>query len=353
MGRQRPAAGGGGFGPRCGALSHLVPRSTADQARPTNPRRATVPQGACRCRARVFVSRPLLWSAPSRTIARSHAVRPGSRRRIATHRTRRSSRCRGGHDRSTARPGELMTTRMVRVLIASALASPLIDRIRAVDRRLDVIYRADLVGQPRYPCDHTAPVTRTPAQAAEWAALVAEAEVMFDVDRASDRDLAQPGAPAPLGAALELRRAPRRRADGARRPSDRRDQCGGGARHAARRVRPVRDALLREAHAARPRRSAAPSLGTVRPRHASRQDARHRGIRPCGPGDRATRPIGGTPDPGRQADVHRPLRIARCRRGLSSGGPPDPAARERLRRPDRTPHTRDDGSPRARPTSPR
>src|SRR5262249_27296124 len=39
------------------------------------------------------------------------------------------------------------------------------------------------------PGDHTAPATRTPAQEAEWAALVAEAEVMFDVDRASSRDL--------------------------------------------------------------------------------------------------------------------------------------------------------------------
>jgi phosphoglycerate dehydrogenase-like enzyme len=77
------------------------------------------------------------------------------------------------------------------VLIASALESPLIDRIRAVDRRLDVVHRADLVGQPRYPGDHTAPVTRSPAEAAEWAALVAEAEVMFDVDRASLGDLAR------------------------------------------------------------------------------------------------------------------------------------------------------------------
>jgi glyoxylate/hydroxypyruvate reductase A len=84
-----------------------------------------------------------------------------------------------------------VTTRTVWVLIASALESPLIDRIRAVDRRLDVVYRADLVGQPRYPGDHTAPVTRSPAQAAEWAALVAEAEVMFDVDRASLGDLAR------------------------------------------------------------------------------------------------------------------------------------------------------------------
>lgn len=84
-----------------------------------------------------------------------------------------------------------MTTRTVGVLIASALESPLIDRIRAVDRRLDVVHRADLVGQPRYPGDHTAPVTRSPTEAAEWAALVAEAEVMFDVDRASLGDLAR------------------------------------------------------------------------------------------------------------------------------------------------------------------
>jgi phosphoglycerate dehydrogenase-like enzyme len=80
-------------------------------------------------------------------------------------------------------------TRTVRVLIASWLESALVDRIRAVDPRLEVVYRADLLGPPRYPGDHTAPVTRTPAQAAEWAALVALAEVMFDVDRASSGDL--------------------------------------------------------------------------------------------------------------------------------------------------------------------
>jgi phosphoglycerate dehydrogenase-like enzyme len=82
-----------------------------------------------------------------------------------------------------------MTTRTVRVLIASALEPVLVDRIRAVDRRLEVVYRPDLLGRPRYPGDHTAPVTRAPAQAAEWAAFVAEAEVMFDLDRASGGDL--------------------------------------------------------------------------------------------------------------------------------------------------------------------
>ena len=79
----------------------------------------------------------------------------------------------------------------MRILIASALEPPLIERIRAVDPRLDVVYRADLIGRPRYPGDHTAPMTRTPAQAAEWASLVAEAEVMLDVDRATERDLAR------------------------------------------------------------------------------------------------------------------------------------------------------------------
>ena len=79
----------------------------------------------------------------------------------------------------------------MRVLIASALEPALIERIRAVDPRLDVVYRADLIGRPRYPGDHTAPMTRTPVQAAEWASLVAEAEVMLDVDRATERDLAR------------------------------------------------------------------------------------------------------------------------------------------------------------------
>jgi glyoxylate/hydroxypyruvate reductase A len=79
----------------------------------------------------------------------------------------------------------------VRVLIASALEPPLLERIRAIDPRLDVVYRAELIGRPRYPGDHTAPMTRTPAQAAEWASLVAEAEVMLDVDRTTERDLAR------------------------------------------------------------------------------------------------------------------------------------------------------------------
>ena len=77
----------------------------------------------------------------------------------------------------------------VRVLIASYLEPHLVDRIRSVDPRIAVTYRADLVGQPRYPGDHTAPMKRSPAQDAEWDRLVAEAEVMFDAYRPRSDDL--------------------------------------------------------------------------------------------------------------------------------------------------------------------
>ena len=75
----------------------------------------------------------------------------------------------------------------VRVLIASPLESELVARITAVDARLDVTYRADLLGSPRYPADHTPPVQRSPEQESEWSALLASAEVMFDVDRPNAR----------------------------------------------------------------------------------------------------------------------------------------------------------------------
>jgi phosphoglycerate dehydrogenase-like enzyme len=71
----------------------------------------------------------------------------------------------------------------VRVLIASPLEPDLVARIGGVDTRLEVIYRADLLGTPRYVGDHTPPVERSAAQAAEWAELLASADILFDVDR--------------------------------------------------------------------------------------------------------------------------------------------------------------------------
>jgi len=76
-------------------------------------------------------------------------------------------------------------TSLVRVLIASPLEPELVARIAAVDARLEVIYRADQLGQPRYAADHYPPMSRSAEQAAEWAKLLAQAEVLFDVDRPS------------------------------------------------------------------------------------------------------------------------------------------------------------------------
>jgi glyoxylate/hydroxypyruvate reductase len=74
---------------------------------------------------------------------------------------------------------------LVKVLIASPLEPLLIDRIAAVDSSLQVTYRPDLLGQPRYAGDHFPPIHRSPEQAAEWARLLAEAEVLLDVDQPS------------------------------------------------------------------------------------------------------------------------------------------------------------------------
>jgi len=84
----------------------------------------------------------------------------------------------------------------VRVLIASPLEPRLVERIAAVDGRLDVVYRPELLGTPRYAGDHTPPVQRSDAQEAEWNQLLASAEVMFDVDRPNARAGLRERAPA-------------------------------------------------------------------------------------------------------------------------------------------------------------
>src|SRR3954464_4165138 len=75
----------------------------------------------------------------------------------------------------------------ISVLIASPLELELVERIAGLDARLDVVYRPDLLGTPRYAGDHTPPAHRTPEQEAEWSALLASAEVLFDLDRSNVR----------------------------------------------------------------------------------------------------------------------------------------------------------------------
>lgn len=77
----------------------------------------------------------------------------------------------------------------VRVLIGSPLEPHLVERIRAVDPKLEVVYRPDLLGAPRFYADHNPPMQRTREQEEEWARLMAGAEVMFDAFRPSSSNL--------------------------------------------------------------------------------------------------------------------------------------------------------------------
>jgi phosphoglycerate dehydrogenase-like enzyme len=65
----------------------------------------------------------------------------------------------------------------VHVFIATPLEAELVERLRAVDGRLDVQYEPDLLPPVRYPSDHRGDPSFTPP--ARYAELVAGAEVLF------------------------------------------------------------------------------------------------------------------------------------------------------------------------------
>lgn len=75
------------------------------------------------------------------------------------------------------------------ILIASYLEPEYVAQIEAVSPEIRVINRPDLLGKPRYIADHTAPVSRTPEQEAEWRGLLAQADVLFDFDFTHREDL--------------------------------------------------------------------------------------------------------------------------------------------------------------------
>lgn len=76
------------------------------------------------------------------------------------------------------------------LFIASYLEPELVDRIRRVDDRLEVLYRPELLAPPRYHADHGGSVVvRSPDQEATWRGLLARAEVLFDFDRANAAEL--------------------------------------------------------------------------------------------------------------------------------------------------------------------
>ena len=76
-----------------------------------------------------------------------------------------------------------------KVLIASYLEPEHIERIRAEAPAVDIIYRPDLIGAPRFHADHTSIPTRSSQQEAEWRALLAQAEILFDFDLTHREDL--------------------------------------------------------------------------------------------------------------------------------------------------------------------
>jgi phosphoglycerate dehydrogenase-like enzyme len=76
------------------------------------------------------------------------------------------------------------------VLIASYLEPEHVERIRAVDARLEVLYEPDLLRQPQYPADHKGrAVPRTPEQESRWRRLLARADILFDFDLTNASDL--------------------------------------------------------------------------------------------------------------------------------------------------------------------
>lgn len=76
------------------------------------------------------------------------------------------------------------------VLIASYLEPEHVDRIRAVDERLEVLYTPELLRQPQYPADHKGlAVPRSPEQESRWRSLLARADILFDFDLTNTSDL--------------------------------------------------------------------------------------------------------------------------------------------------------------------
>ena len=76
---------------------------------------------------------------------------------------------------------------MPAVFIASPLEAEQVARIRAVDPALRVLYEPDLLPPTRYIADHKgAPFTRDAAQQRRWQALLAQAEILWDLPAPED-----------------------------------------------------------------------------------------------------------------------------------------------------------------------
>ena len=80
-------------------------------------------------------------------------------------------------------------TQKLNVLIASYLEPEYVEQIQREVPEVNVIYRPDLIAEPRYIADHTAQITRTNDQETEWQQLLAQADILFDFDHSHRTDL--------------------------------------------------------------------------------------------------------------------------------------------------------------------
>jgi phosphoglycerate dehydrogenase-like enzyme len=71
----------------------------------------------------------------------------------------------------------------MRITIATPVEPELVERIRAVDPRNEVLYEAALLPPPRFPSDHrgAADFARDAAGEARWQAMIAQADVLYGV----------------------------------------------------------------------------------------------------------------------------------------------------------------------------
>lgn len=77
-----------------------------------------------------------------------------------------------------------MNQEAVTVVIASPLEPELVERVRSVDLRLEVLYDPQLLAAPRYAGDHAGEFSvLTPEQDRRWHDMLARAQVSFDLDR--------------------------------------------------------------------------------------------------------------------------------------------------------------------------
>ena len=83
-----------------------------------------------------------------------------------------------------------MTTKP-KILIASYLEPEFVAQIEQEVPQVEVMYRPDLIGKPRYIADHSSHIERSDKQEHEWQHLLAQADILFDFDHTHHDDLPQ------------------------------------------------------------------------------------------------------------------------------------------------------------------